>query len=252
MRIVLGVVFLTKTNLPVVMMLLTLVIPEFGLASLLPNLINSTFQGLLNCLISLLTGWFWWAGCCSVILTNIIGYMFPIMVLKTILTREIQTDSKHLDIYITTFAARANIISTLFKYRALQVYTKVFNSCWEFPFILYFLLGWIVVNIHSLFVLIHYHGKIPILTLLVFASLAVDGFIVIAMLHIFAAPYKLSIQVLHQWSKLGPRRGNKLILRSCSPIKIKIGPVNYFDKFTSLLVLQFCVTGVVNLLVGID
>ncbi|OXA40361.1 hypothetical protein Fcan01_25098 [Folsomia candida] len=238
-RIVLGVVFSSRTNLPLIMAVLSIVMPQFGLASLFPALHFETsyVSTLVKIGIFLVEGWFWWGGCCAVILTNIIGYMVPIMVLKAVLGREIREKISNL----------RGLKIKYQRYRGLQIFLNVFNSCWESPFILFLLLGWTIVIIHSLFVLIHYHDKIGILTLLVFASLAIDGIIVIGLLHIFAAPYKMSREVVREWGQMA---GNKKIWRSCAPLKVKIGTVNFFDKFTSLFVLEFCVTGVVNLLLG--
>ncbi|OXA39546.1 hypothetical protein Fcan01_25789 [Folsomia candida] len=240
MRIILAMVFATKINLPLIMAVLGIPLPQLGLSSLLTAPHFETHVTTLGKIFfAILNFWYWWNACCSVILTNIIGYMVPVIVIKAVLGQEMGENGANFHDLKTKFQ----------RYRGLQIFVNVFNSCWESPFILLFLLCWTTIISHSLFVLIHYHEKIGILTLMVFASLAIDGIIIIGMLHIFAAPYKMSREVVREW---GRRGGHRKIWWSCAPLRIKIGSVNFFDKFTSLFVLQFCVTGVVNLLVGIE
>lgn len=56
-----------------------------------------------------------------------------------------------------------------------------------------------------------------------------------------------SNQLLNSWEKVGRKSGIRMSIKSLTPLKVRMGS-NYVDKFTALVVLDFCVSQTASLL----
>lgn len=142
-------------------------------------------------------------------------------------------------------------------YSELQILSKLYNTIQKDVIII--TLMWIVIFavVVCLYSLLTLGSDVSLFQLLVFAMVLVDSFmVIIVMFGTFGKFNQKSCTVLSAIrTKYVPKVGNKSVrnwLRKCMtsmpPMKVKLGQVNFVDNFTPLVMINFCFSQLVNLL----
>lgn len=134
-------------------------------------------------------------------------------------------------------------------YRVAQVVQNVINSFWRKPLMSLLLLSIMTAEIMSMYILSTSFNQLTLPIRVFFLVVWVDFFFDI---HVLIKCLSLS----HLCSELfvknmkGRTRSawGKRFIRSCSSLRISLGGGNFFDGVTSLVIWQFCVDRVINLL----
>lgn len=116
--------------------------------------------------------------------------------------------------------------------------------------------GWTCVLIIGWYTLLRFFGKVSMALYIMQFQIVLNGMIIVLTEFKSAGDvHDGSVNLLKTWvnsvgkdkktMKLSKRR-----LRSCWPLKVKIGPINYFETGTPAEIGSFCVEQVINLILA--
>lgn len=146
---------------------------------------------------------------------------------------------------------RQGNIAALKKYRVAQVMYATSNDYWEKPAMQVILLGWILTEIVSFYVLLKLRTQLPFTILNFFVHAATNGFMVIQLLFSYlCAPYVESCGLIRDATSCKYRvsKCSRKFGKSCSPLKLIISDGHFFDKSTAIVIWQFCVDQLIVLI----
>lgn len=158
-----------------------------------------------------------------------------------------------ISIYLHYLSSREAIKSSekIRFYRVTQVLEKLMNDVWRKPLMAIGLLGIIIAETTSLYVLTTSSSKVTVPILEFFIMIGADFFGVIHVVYRILSLPHLSSKKLIRNAKLvqkGDSPWFTRFLKSCSPLKIGMGDGNFFDRLTPFVIWQFCVDMLVNML----
>lgn len=146
-----------------------------------------------------------------------------------------------------TSGTPSNFAGHVFSYRQLHLLAKMNNNCYQATFFNGIMPILMCILITSMYALIMLHTKVPLVTFLYFALEASDMFIVLVLVYKPAGDvHEYSEKTIHSWlSWTGREIGKKgklfrRLVLSCAPIKVKMSSVNFAERMTAFVVLDFC------------
>lgn len=151
------------------------------------------------------------------------------------------------------------IAKVLITYRDLQVHNLYFNQIHLDVNVIVVMWAMAYSFTVAMYALLKYANQVSLPQLVIFvnATLA-TGIVIIVVYGIFAKVNVISQNVLaflrervlpEMKGSAVERKWMKRYLRSLSPLKVRVGQVNYVDNFTPLVMLQFCFGQICNLMV---
>lgn len=144
-------------------------------------------------------------------------------------------------------------------YRQLQIHNLFFNKINQDVIVITVIGNMVYSFTIAMYALLKFTDHVSLPQLVIFGNITLACFIVIIVVYgIFAKVNETSIKVLAyireyvlpeiNGSNL-ERKWLKRYVKSLSPLKVQIGQVNHVDNFTPLVMLQFCVGQICNLMV---
>lgn len=122
------------------------------------------------------------------------------------------------------------------RYRVIQVLTRLQNHIWQrlmMP-LRFFLVTMVAV---TLYVLITSIDQIPVMIVVLFSAMAVNGFIVICVIYkILSYPLIASNRYLGLMKQKKASKCVTRFMKTCPPAKISMGDGKHFDKLASFVV----------------
>lgn len=137
-------------------------------------------------------------------------------------------------------------------YRVAQLVEKIINSFWDKPLMPLLIACIITAETTSLYVLASSMHKLTIPIILFFAVGGFDYFVAIhVVFKCLSLPHQRSLKFINEMRcvmvKNGGRWGRRF-MRSCPPVKVSMGDGTFFDRLTPVVIWQFCVDRVINML----
>ncbi|OXA63561.1 uncharacterized protein LOC118433884 [Folsomia candida] len=135
-------------------------------------------------------------------------------------------------------------------FRVAQVFQNLANSVMSKPFISIFAFLSIVSEILSLYVIITSWNNLSFGVSAFFCLMGMNYFLIIHItLDSLSKSYVATVKFSKHMKRLRSRNAwVKKFLASCPPIKVGMGDGKFFDGLTSLIIWQFCVDRLINLL----
>ncbi|XP_035702463.1 uncharacterized protein LOC118433990 [Folsomia candida] len=144
---------------------------------------------------------------------------------------------------------------TLRYYRRYQVYNSLMNYCMSHVITPTMIFAWTTILIIGWYTLLRYFGRVSFALYTIHAQLALNG--MICLLTEFKSAgdaHEASLNLLYDWRySIGKSKNLKLSMRwlkSCAPLKVRIGATNYFKRNTPMLTGSFCAEQVINLIIA--
>lgn len=128
-------------------------------------------------------------------------------------------------------------------YRQMQLFVKLFNTCFQLHHLPNILYSCSAVTIGSLFGTIELHGKIPMLGYLAFPCFFINCVLILfGTIHLCSSITLSSKSVKNRWSSNNYYWSlwMRVLARSCPDLKIKIGPFHNVDRERLAIVYRFC------------
>ncbi|OXA64468.1 hypothetical protein Fcan01_00360 [Folsomia candida] len=144
---------------------------------------------------------------------------------------------------------------TLQYYRRYQVYSTLLNYCMSHVVTPTTICAWTTILIMGWYTMLRYFGRVSFALYTIHSQLALNG--VICLLTEFKSAgdaHDYSRSLLYDWRfSLGKNTNLKLSkrwLKSCAPLKVRIGATNYFERSTPMIIGSLCVEQVTNLIMA--
>ncbi|OXA64931.1 uncharacterized protein LOC118433943 [Folsomia candida] len=144
---------------------------------------------------------------------------------------------------------------TLNYYRRYQVYGTLMNYCMSHVITPAMICSWTSILILGWYTLLRYFGRVSFALSTIHAQLALNG--MICLLTEFKSAgdaHEASLNLLYDWRySIGKSKNLKLSkrwLKSCAPLKVRVGATNYFEKSTPMVIGSLCVEQVINLIMA--
>ncbi|OXA63471.1 hypothetical protein Fcan01_00343, partial [Folsomia candida] len=186
---------------------------------------------------------FWYQVMGVGVLANLATIFYMAFSLKTFMLRATKTK-------IASFSE-----VTLQYYRRYQVYSTLVNYCMSHVITPAMIWAWTTILIVSWYTLLRYFGRVSFALYTIHAQFAINGMVcLLTEFKIAGDSYDVSLNLLSAWRySIGKSANVKLSkrwLKSCTPLKVRVGATNYFESSTPMIIGSLCVEQVINLIIA--
>jgi hypothetical protein len=141
-------------------------------------------------------------------------------------------------------------------WRIHQAYLSLVNDCIGPVIYPVIITSWSILIIIGVYTGMRLYGIVPFPMYILFVLLAMDGlFADVIVFKLAGDVHQQSLKLLGEWkTMLGKTQQQRKFIRkqlkSCNPLRIKLGSSNYIDICTPLVILDLCLDQIVTLLIA--